>query len=143
MACKHEQCECVCSIRGLAHIGVFVKDIEVSKKFYQDILRFECFSEATIGSDDGDVKVAFLRCGSCELELVQFPVAQQRSADGVIAHIALDVDDIDAVQACLENKGIQFETEKPIHLPMIFDNGVRYINLAGPDGEVIELNQTL
>ena len=47
------------------------------------------------------------------------------------------------MQICLEKKGIKFETEKPVHLPMVFDNGVKFINFRGPDGETIELNQTL
>jgi len=141
MACKDEGCGC--TIGGLAHIGVFIKDIEVSKKFYTDILGFECFSESGIDTDEGVIKIAFMRIGNCVIELVAFPTDQQRKTDGIVAHIALDVDDIDAVQACLAKKGIKFETEEPIELPMVMDNGVKYINLFGPDGETIELNQTL
>ena len=135
---------CCCEeITGLAHIGVFVQDIEVSKKFYTEILSFECYFECGIDTDDGVIKVAFIRRGSCVIELVEFPAHDKRSTDGVIAHIALNVNDINLIQICLEKKGIKFETEKPVELPMVFANGVKYINLEGPDGEVIELNQTL
>lgn len=141
MACNKE-CGCVCNINGLAHIGVFIKDINKSRDFYTEMLGFECYFEGEVDSPDGAIKVAFVRCGSCEIELVQLPVPDERT-EGVVAHIALDVNDIDAVQKCLESKGIEFDTKEPIHLPMIFDNGVKYINFRGPDGEIIELNQTL
>lgn len=142
MRCSKKGC-CCDEITGLAHIGVFVQDIEKSKDFYTNVLCFECYFETGIDTDDGVVKVAFIRTGNCVIELVEQPTHEKRSADGVIAHIALDVKDIDIVQACLEKDGLEFETDKPVHLATIFDNGVKYINLKGPDGEVIELNETL
>jgi len=143
MACKSEDCGCACSINGLAHIGVFVSDIEESKKFYTETLGFECYFETSIPADDGDVLIAFVRAGTCDVELVQFPAAYDRKPDGVVAHIAVAVDDIESMQKCLEGKGVKFETDEPVQLPQIFDNGCKYIMCAGPDGETIELNQTL
>lgn len=142
MGCEKNGCCCE-EITGLAHIGVFVQNIEKSKEFYTDVLCFECFSEASVETEQGVIKIAFIRLGSCVIELVEFPEHDKRSLDGVVAHIALNVNDIDLMQICLEKKGVKFETEKPVDLPMVFDNGVRYINLHGPDGEIIELNQTL
>ena len=142
MGCGKDGCGCE-EITGLAHIGVFVDDIEVSKAFYMDVLCFECFNESAIEGDDGTVRIAFIRKGSCVIELVEFPEKKKRSTDSVVAHIALDVKDIEIVQVCLEKKGVKFETEKPIELPMIFGNGVKYIMFAGPDGEVLELNETM
>ena len=142
MHCSKKGC-CCDEISGLAHIGVVVKDIEKSKEFYTSVLCFECYFESDLDNDDGVVKVAFVRSGNCVIELIEFPTDENRSANGVIAHIALNVTNIEIVQACLEKDGIEFETEKPVHLPMIFDNGVKYINFKGPDGEVIELNETL
>ncbi len=142
MSCGKQGCGCE-DILGLAHIGVFVADIEVSKAFYTDVLGFECFDESVVKADDGDVVIAFIRLGSCVLELVQFPESKQRSTDSVIAHIALDVKNIENVQAYLLEKGVKFETEKPVELSMIFDNGVKYLMFAGPDGEVLEISETL
>ena len=142
MGCGKHGCSCE-AIKGLAHIGVFVQDIKRSKEFYIDVLCFDCFFETDIDTDEGVVKVAFLRTGSCVLELVEQPSHEKRSPDGVVAHIALDVDDLGLIQICLEKKGIKFDTEKPVHLPTVFDNGVKFINFKGPDGETIELNQTL
>jgi lactoylglutathione lyase len=142
MGCGKGGCGCE-EITGLAHVGLFVEDIEVSKAFYADVLCFECFDESVEKSDKGDVKIAFMRLGSCVLELVQFPEKKKRSTDSIIAHIALNVMDIEIVQACLEKKGIQFETEKPVISPKVFDKGVKYLMFAGPDGEVLEINETL
>ena len=142
MGCGKGGCGCE-EIMGLAHIGVFVADIEVSKAFYMDVLCFECFDESVIETDDGEIKIAFIRLGTCVIELVAFPEKKQRSVDSVVAHIALNVKDIEIVQVCLEKKGVKFETEKPVELPMVFDNGVKYIMFAGPDGEVLELNETM
>lgn len=142
MGCGKDGCGCE-GIMGLAHIGVFVADIEVSKAFYMDVLGFESFDKSVVDTDDGEVKITFVRLGTCVLELVQFPKSKQRSTDSVIAHIALDVKNIENVQAYLLKKGVKFETEKPVELSMIFDNGVKYLMFAGPDGEVLEISETL
>lgn len=135
-------CNC-CSgkITGLGHIGVFVKNIEISVDFYTNVLCFECYHRTEVPGDDGVIKIAFVKSGTCDIELVQFPVTNEK-CDGPVDHIAMAVDDIDAVMVRLKKKGIAFETESPIHLPMIFD-GIRYIFFRGPDGEHIELNQVL
>lgn len=142
MACKKTECGCCCKILGLAHIGVFVKDIVKSIGFYSDVLGFECYHETDIQQDHGITKIAFIRCGTCEIELVQLPMHTQRRG-GMIDHIALRVDDLEGVMACLAKKGIQYDTEDPVELPMVFDNGVRYIFFSGPDGERLELSQVL
>ncbi len=142
MACKDQSCGCICKITGLSHIGIFVKDMKVSLDFYKNILGFECYSESTVTRDDGITLVAFLRCGTCEIELIQHPVYHKRS-DGPVDHIALAVEDIDCMKKCLEKKGVEYETKDPIELSVIKDNGVRYIFFRGPDGERLELSQVL
>lgn len=129
-------------ITGLAHIGVFGRDIEKSVDFYTNVLGFECYHRNEIAENGGVTKVAFVRAGTCDLELVQLPAAAPKK-DGPVDHIALAVDDIEAAIIRLKEKGIEFETAEPVDLPMIFEKGVRYINFRGPDGEHIELNQVL
>ena len=55
MGCEKNGCCCE-EITGLAHIGVFVQDIEKSKEFYTDVLCFECFSEASVETEQGVIK---------------------------------------------------------------------------------------
>ena len=126
MACEEKDCGCGCKILGLAHIGVFVKDIKVSKDFYKNVLGFECYSETDVPTDEGIISIAFIKCGTCEIELVQFPKYEAK-AHGPIDHIALSVSDIECMKKCFEEKGIEFETEKPVELPTVLSNGVKYL----------------
>ncbi len=128
-------------ITGLAHIGVFVSDIERSIAYYSSMLDFKCYHRVDIEDKNGTVRIAFIRNGSCVIELVQTPDAMQKT-DGPVDHIALDVDDIDAAMANLKAKGVQFETKEPIFLPTMF-SGVKYAFFRGPDGEHLEINQLL
>jgi catechol 2,3-dioxygenase-like lactoylglutathione lyase family enzyme len=52
------------NIKGLAHIGIFVKDIDKSIDFYKR-LGFTLDKEENIG-----VRLAFLSAGTCLIELV-------------------------------------------------------------------------
>ena len=142
MPCKRDQISCCCEVIGLAHIGIFVADIQKSIAFYTELLGFECHFQADVPDESGTIKAAFLKCGTCEIELVQFPETKTRK-DGVIDHISLSVNDLVAMKKCLEMKGIVFETEEPVVLPMIFDKGVRHLFFRGPDGEHLELSERL
>ncbi|MGE5494285.1 MAG: VOC family protein [Burkholderiales bacterium] len=124
-------------IEGLAHIGLFIRNIEVSKKFYTETLGFEIVSEADM--PDG-TKVAMAKRGDLMIEIVQLP-DYKNYLDGFVNHIAMRVTDIDKVQKELESKGIQFETKAPV--PMDILNGVRYLMFRGPDGEHLEIVQLL
>jgi lactoylglutathione lyase len=124
-------------IEGLAHIGLFIRNIEVSKKFYTETLGLEIVSEADM--PDG-TKVAMAKRGDLMIELVQLP-DYKNYQDGFVNHIAMRVTDIDKVQKELESKGIQFETKEPV--PMDILNGVRYLMFRGPDGEHLEIVQLL
>ena len=54
--------------KGLAHFGLYVENIEVSKKFYTEVLEFEPVFETSEGTH-----LCFLRNGACELELIERP----------------------------------------------------------------------
>ena len=142
MLCNSKNCGATYTIKGLAHIGIFVSDMAVSKAFYTDILGFECYHETVLENKDGAIGLAFLRCGTCEIELVAIPGGEKRT-DGIVDHIALTISDIDAATTCLKERGITFDTECPEKLHMVFDNGVKCIFFRGPDGERIELSEVL
>ena len=125
-------------ITGLNHVGLFVKDIEKSKAFYTETLGFQITCDKVM--DDG-IKVCFVNLGDLTIEIVQFPEYSDK-CDGYFDHIALMVDDIEATMSDLAKKGVAFETEEPVFMP-VFDKGVRYIMFRGPDGEHLELNQIL
>ena len=129
------RCECAScggEITGLAHIGVMVRDIEASLRFYVEALGFEVTDRA----DMGEVKLAFLNIGSCLLELVQTPDASPREA-GPVDHIAMEVKDIDALMCRLTDRGVKFASESASHSPSLL-GGVKNVFFAGPDGEKLE-----
>jgi catechol 2,3-dioxygenase-like lactoylglutathione lyase family enzyme len=137
MGCDGKECGVVL---GLAHNGLIVKDMQRSLDFYMDALGFECYYKAELPAGNGMKKLSFLRCGTCEIELAQLPMDEEKS-EGVVDHIALIVDDVDAMMRRLSKKGVKFETEKPEDLLMLFERRVKYIFLHGPDGERIELTE--
>lgn len=126
-------------IKGLAHIGVFVKDLEVSKKFYRDVLGFDL--PCSMKNDLDGAKVCFARRGDIHIELVEFPEYTEKK-DGFIDHIAMEVDDIDAAKKELEAKGIVFEMDEPVYLADVYD-GCKYLLFRGPDGEHLEIDQMM
>ena len=130
------------SILGLAHVGFTVTDIQVSKQFYCDVLGFDLTYEYALAKESGDVKLAFLSCGDCAIELVEPPNSQPRTA-GPVDHLSLRVRDIDTVKAALDARGVQFETETIHHVTDLFPNGSRWIFFRGPDGERLEINEIL
>lgn len=128
------------SVKGLAHIGLYVSDIARSVRFYTGTLHFKLIWQNLNPSPDGDVSVAFVRKEDCILELI-CPPDPGASGAGCFKHIALRVDDLDFVMERLEKEGIQFEEGSYKEAPQVFENGSRWVFLNGPDHEQIELNE--
>ena len=141
MGCNCEGCNCGSGILGLSHIGVFVRDMQTSLAFYT-MLGFECYSKAEVPNENGVLKLAFLRCGTCEIELIQPAVYEERK-DGKVDHIALRVGNIDVIMQRLIDNGVTFEAEEPAVVPALFNNGIKNIFFRGPDGERLELVEML
>ena len=114
-------------IKGLSHIGIFTNDIDASIDFYKR-LGFSLDKEADIG-----LRLAFLSAGCCRIELIARP--HHREA-GVVDHIAMEVDDIDAAVACAVANGIKINAED-IKSVDIF-GGIKNVFFTGPDGERLE-----
>lgn len=115
-------------IKGLAHIGVFVKDMETSVKFYRDILGFTV--------TDVHNNLTFCNIGTCLIELVEIKDYQPRTP-GQVDHIAVEVENIEELVAELRAKGVELP-EKIGEMPTLL-GGVKNIFFVGPDGERIEL----
>ena len=122
-------------ITGLAHIGVFVQDIDKSKEFYTK-LGFTLDNEETVG----EMKLAFLSAGNCLIELVAPPNHPARQA-GVVDHIAMTVDNIEgAIKNAIAN-GITIDPSKVSTIPIL--GGVKNVFFDGPDGERLEFFEYL
>jgi lactoylglutathione lyase len=128
-------------IVGLAHIGLVVENLERSKKFYTDILGFEVFHECSFTKGNSVFNVAFARLNDCTLELVELAEYPGKS-DGLISHVALKTENIEAVRLILIEKGIIFESEDMVHRMEVFPPfGTKWLMFRGPDNERLEINE--
>lgn len=133
------------SFKGLAHIGIYTKDAEKSKKFYIDHLGFDLEYEAKLEKPGGQwVNLSFIRLGTLLIELLEPSdrTKAETGQGGSINHIAIEVKDIDSIVKALREKGITMETEEASTVAHLF-NGVRMVFLEGPSGERIELLEHL
>ena len=120
------------SITGLAHIGIRVRDMEVSLRFYTELLGFTLTHRQKLGTSE----LAFLGCGTCLLELICGAVYEERTA-GQVDHIAVEVRGIEDLVARLRGAGVTFLSDEISTVPDLLD-GVKNIFFLGPDGERIE-----
>lgn len=104
-------------IKKINHIGIAVKDLDGTAKFYKEILDLEM--EGIEEVIDQKVKVGFIPVGESRIELIQStdpegPIATFIAKRGEgIHHIALEVDRIEETLQKLKEEGIQLIDEKP------------------------------
>lgn len=127
-------------IRGINHVGIRVTNLEQARKFYED-LGFE-FLAGPMGPEP----VAIME-HPCGVNINFILNADSGIADNILmdvperhpgyTHMALDVTDIEGVQATIEKLGIEI-TEGPITLP---DGGIMFF-IRDQDRNVIEFHQS-
>jgi len=116
-------------VTGLAHIGVFVKDIDKSMDYYKR-LGFAVDKEEAMG-----IRLAFLSAGNCLIELVEQKDLPARNA-GVVDHVAMAVDNIEAAIANAKANGIEIDASTVGSAPIL--GGIKNVFFEGPDGERLE-----
>jgi len=116
-------------ITGLAHIGIFVKDIDKSIDFYKR-LGFSLDKE-----EKPSIRLAFLSAGNCLIELVEKTDIPARPA-GVVDHIAVVVDNIEAAIENAKAQGIDIDASGINAMPIW--GGIKNVFFEGPDGERLE-----
>ena len=106
------------SISGLDHIGVAVRDLDGAIGFYQDVLGLKLEGVHTL--TERRVRVAFFSAGSeTRIELLEplddeSTIAKFLSSRGEgIHHLAVKVEDIEAVLEKFKQKGLTLIDEKP------------------------------
>ncbi|ACZ18527.1 methylmalonyl-CoA epimerase [Thermanaerovibrio acidaminovorans] len=99
------------------HIGIAVRSIDESLKFWQDVIGIECHGVEEVAEQK--VKTAFLPLGDTEIELLEgtsedSPVSKFIEAKGEgIHHIAIRVPNIEEALEELKAKGVRLIDEKP------------------------------
>ncbi len=118
----------------IEHVGVRVEDLEQSIAFYTDILGLSLVRRES--NPDSGLEIGFIKVGESELELLQFADVDRPSPEGVFAHLAFTVEDLDGVVARLREKDVEMISDVPRE---VFDGQVRVFFFKGPDGETLEL----
>jgi methylmalonyl-CoA/ethylmalonyl-CoA epimerase len=101
----------------IEHIGIAVKDLQESVKFYEEVLGLECYAVEEV--KDQKVKTAFFMLGGTKIELLEStdpegPIGKfiEKKGEGV-HHLAFAVEGIENALATLKDKGIQLVDQQP------------------------------
>ncbi len=103
--------------RKIDHIGIAVKNLEESLKFYQETLGLDLTGIEVV--EEQKVRVAFLPIGDTEIELLEStdpegPIARHIEKRGQgVQHLAVRVENIEAAIAEMKEKGIRMIDEVP------------------------------
>ena len=142
-------------MKALHHVGITVKDLDASLRFYHDVLGLQFSNEPSpwfdapelgpaVGVPGAALRQVSLLLGDTTLELLEYksPPSETtmplRSNNLGASHVAFLVDDIEAKKAELEARGVTF-----FSAVNVVDEGVlagwRWVYFADPDGYPLEL----
>jgi catechol 2,3-dioxygenase-like lactoylglutathione lyase family enzyme len=144
------------TVRGLDHAGITVASVEAALGFYRDLLDLRVTDE---GEDEGPeldaiVGLAGVRMRYAELDLgggqllevIEYVTPEgtpleQRPCDPGASHLALRVDDVDALFERLTAAGVPVSGRPTtITEPGVW-HGARCVYSEDPDGRTVELVQ--
>ena len=143
------------SIQAIRHTGIVVSDMDRSLPFYRDLLGMEVWADfkddsayvqAMTGVPGANIWMVKLKAADgVSIELLQYlshpqPVPEESKACHVgCNHVALKVDDLDALHEKLKAAGIRFNAP-PAVSP---DGGAKVAYCLDPEGVIVELVQLL
>jgi glyoxylase I family protein len=137
------------------HTGFTVANIERSLVFWQDVLGFELSHRAhhtgdlaseVTGVPGAEISIAVLKSPGHRIELLEYHApphrkrADLRPCDVGSVHVALTVDNLDAVLSTIAGSGWR-AVGKPQALKTGPNAGKRVIYVRDPDGTTIEFMQ--
>jgi len=139
-------------VLGTNHTSFTVSSLDRTIGFFRDCLGFHLLNRAPrdpaivsriTGVEGAEMEIAFLRGPGCTLELIEYKApasrgrVEARPCDTGFAHMAFDVDDVDAAIAEASKHRVE-----PIAPPVPIDagpnKGRRVVYLRDPDGVTIE-----
>lgn len=101
----------------IEHIGIAVKSIEESRKYFENILGLTCYAIEEVA--DQKVKTAFFMIGQTKIELLEStdpegPIGKfiEKKGEG-IHHLAFAVDNVGQALKEAEEKGVQLIDKQP------------------------------
>ncbi|MCH7722445.1 MAG: methylmalonyl-CoA epimerase [Bacteroidetes bacterium] len=128
-------------LTSIEHIGIAVRNLEESIKFYEDILGLKCYAIEEV--EDQKVKTAFFNAGQTKIELLETtdpdgPIAKfiEKRGEG-IHHIAFKTDDIKSSLKELKEKNIILINDQPRKGAENLD--IAFIHPKSANGVLIEI----
>ena len=127
------------------HIGIAVKDLNISIPLFEKLLKTDCYKAETVENEN--VKTAFFKTGEAKIELLQ-----SINEDGIISkfiskkgeglhHIAFEVENIYDEIERLKQEGFIFLNEEP---KKGADNKlICFLHPKNTNGVLIELCETV
>ncbi len=118
-------------ILGVAHIALFVHDIEKSRAYYRDLLGYnEVFK---LDNTDGSLSLTFVKINERQyIEL--FP--EKTPGTDRLNHISIEVDDAEAMRVYLGSKGVKVPAK--VGKGRVKNSN---FNVTDPDGHTLEIVQ--
>lgn len=142
-------------VRSFLHVGIGVKDLEKSIRFYTEVMGMEEDYRAhnegekisrIVGVEDAFIDVCMVKKNDLRLELLAYKSANadehlspiKQDAIG-LTHLAFLVDDVDKEYERIKSLGYQFNAP-----PMVArENGPKITYFTGPDNVIIEIYQKM
>ena len=125
----------------IEHIGIAVKSLDESIKFYEEILGLKCYATEIV--EDQKVKTAFFQIGETKIELLESthpdgPVSKfiEKRGEG-IHHIAFKTNNVNSSLKELKEKNVKLIDENPRKGAEQLDVG--FIHPKSANGVLIEL----
>jgi catechol 2,3-dioxygenase-like lactoylglutathione lyase family enzyme len=118
-------------ILGVAHMAVYVSDLQKARAFYKDFLGYE--EPYVLKREDGSDRIAFIKINEDQyLELF----AEAPKQDGHLNHISFFTDSAEAMRAYLASNGVK--VPEKVGQGKI---GNSNFNITDPDGHTVEIVQ--
>ena len=118
-------------ILGVAHMALFVSDLQKARAFYEDFLGYE--EPYRLQREDGSDRIAFIKINENQyLELF----AESPKEDGHLNHISFLTDSVESMRVYLESRGVKVPDK--VSKGRI---GNLNFNVIDPDGHIVEIVQ--
>ena len=143
------------AITAVRHVGIVVSDLQRSLWFYRDLLGMEPWADfrdsspyvqSVTGVAGADVRMVKLKAtDGVSVDLLQYLSHPQdvpgpvRACDVGCNHVALQVDDLDALYVRLAAHGISFHAPPTVSS----DGGAKVTYCRDPEGVMVELVELL
>ena len=130
-------------IKKIEHLGIAVKDLNVSIQLYQKLFQSECYKIESVESEG--VKTAFFQVGESKIELLEAsnpdsPIAKFLEKKGPgFHHVAFETSDIDLEIQRLINEGFELIHKTP--KDGADNKRIAFLHPKAVDGLLLELCQ--